>query len=174
MRWLAVHSTDSSLKHGPRRWTQRFAREKPSHNPLPLTDPEWFNDIEQKFFGRAICVVDPNTYSSGDLFAAGFLDNGIGSVVSVGEASGAGGANVWTNIDLREALADTPFALDALPDGVKYTIAIRRAVRSGAADGVPIEDLGIPGIPYAMTRNDLENDNADLIAFCANRLKDAD
>ena len=142
--------------------------------PLPLTDPEWFNDIEQKFFGRAICVVDPNTYSSGDLFAAGFLDNGIGSVVSVGEASGAGGANVWTNIDLREALADTPFALDALPDGVKYTIAIRRAVRSGAADGVPIEDLGIPGIPYAMTRNDLENDNADLIAFCANRLQDAD
>jgi C-terminal processing protease CtpA/Prc len=142
--------------------------------PLPLTDPEWFKDIKQKFFGRAICVVDPNTYSSGDLFAAGFLDNGIGSVVSVGEASGAGGANVWTNIDLQEALADTPFELDRLPDGVKYTLAIRRAVRSGAADGVPIEDLGIPGIPYAMTRNDLQNDNADLIAFCAARLKDAD
>jgi C-terminal processing protease CtpA/Prc len=142
--------------------------------PLPLTDPEWFNAIEQKFFGRAVCVVDPNTYSSGDLFAAGFFDNGIGPVVCVGEASGAGGANVWTSIDLREALADTPYALDALPDGVKYTLAIRRAVRSGPADGVPLEDLGVPGIPYAMTRDDLEKDNVDLIAFCAHLLADAD
>jgi len=53
---------------------------------------------------------------------------------------------------------------------VRFTLAIRRAVRSGPADGVPIEDLGIAGIPYAMTRNDLENDNADLIAFCARQL----
>ena len=141
--------------------------------PFPLTDPEWFSDIEQKLFGHAVCVVDPNTYSSGDLFAAGFIDNGIGPVVCVGQASGAGGANVWTDIDLREALAGTPFALDALPDGVKFTLAIRRAVRSGAADGVPIEDLGIAGIPYAMTRNDLEKDNVDLIAFCARRVMGA-
>jgi C-terminal processing protease CtpA/Prc len=141
--------------------------------PFPLTDPEWFSDIEQKFFGHAVCVVDPNTYSSGDLFAAGFIDNGIGPVVCVGQASGAGGANVWTDIDLQESLAGTPFALDALPDGVKFTLAIRRAVRSGAADGVPIEDLGIAGIPYAMTRNDLEKDNVDLIAFCARRVMGA-
>jgi hypothetical protein len=139
--------------------------------PLPLTDPAWCNDVGRRYDGPVVCVVDPNTYSSGDLFAAGFVDNALGTLVSVGEATGAGGANVWTDVDLREALADTPFSLDALPDGVRYTVAIRRAVRSGASDGLPIEDLGVPGVPYAMTRDDLLRDNRDLIAFCARQLE---
>ncbi len=138
--------------------------------PLPLTDPEWCNDLGRQYFGPVVCVVDPNTYSSGDLFAAGFVDNRLGPLVCVGEATGAGGANVWTHVDLREALADTPFELEALPEGVKYTVAIRRAVRSGASDGVPIEDIGVSGIPYVMTRDDLLKDNKDLIAFCAIQL----
>jgi C-terminal processing protease CtpA/Prc len=139
--------------------------------PLPLTDPAWCNDVGRHYRGPVVCVVDANTYSSGDLFAAGFVDNALGTLVSVGEATGAGGANVWTDVDLREALADTPFALEALPDGVRYTVAIRRAVRSGASDGLPIEDLGVPGVPYAMTRDDLLRDNRDLIAFCARQLE---
>ena len=69
-----------------------------------------------------------------------------------------------------EALAETSFLLEALPDGVRYTIAIRRAVRSALGDGIPIEDVGVPGIPYAMTRDDLANSNRDLIAFCAKQL----
>jgi len=147
-----------------------IATGEPYSQPLPLTDPAWCNDLGQHYSGPVVCVVDANTYSSGDLFAAGFVDNGLGPLVCVGEATGAGGANVWTHHDLREALADTDFALPALPDEVGYTIAIRRAVRSGAADGVPIEDLGIPGIPYAMTRDDLLHGNRDLLEFCAGRL----
>lgn len=138
--------------------------------PLPLTDPAWCNDIGQRYSGPVVCVVDPNTYSSGDLFAAGFVDNEIGPLVCVGDATGAGGANVWTHIDLLEALADTDFELGALPKGVEYTIAIRRAIRSGAADGMPIEDVGVQGIRYAMTRRDLLKDNQDLIEFCARQL----
>ena len=34
-------------------------------------------------------------------------------------------------------------------------MAVRRAVRSGDADGTLIEDAGIPGQPYAMTRDDI-------------------
>ena len=143
----------------------------PYSQPLPLTDPAWCNDIGQRYGGPVVCVVDPNTYSSGDLFASGFVDNDIGTLVCVGEATGAGGANVWTHQDLREALADTPFALDALPSKVGYTLAIRRAVRSGAADGAPIEDLGVSGIPYSMTSDDLFEGNKDLIEYCARLLK---
>ena len=135
--------------------------------PLPLTDPAWCADIGQRYSGPVVCVVDPNTYSAGDLFAAGFVDNEIGTLVCVGEGSGAGGANVWTHYDLREALVGTPFELEGLPADVGYTVAIRRALRSGAADGLPIEDLGVPGIPYEMTLDDLLHENRDLIGFCA-------
>jgi hypothetical protein len=140
--------------------------------PLPLTDPEWCNDRGQCYSGPVVAVVDPNTYSSGDLFAAGFVDNGVGPVVCVGEATGAGGANVWADRALRDAVADTPFAFPPLPGGVGFTVSIRRAVRSGASDGMPIEDLGVAGIPYDMTEHDLLEGNADLLDFCAGLLDD--
>src|SRR5918998_677322 len=85
--------------------------------PLPLTDPSWGNDIGRTYPGRAVAVVDANTYSSGDLFAAGWVDHRIGPLVTVGQATGAGGANVWTSYQLRDALAGTDGALPPLPRG---------------------------------------------------------
>jgi len=75
--------------------------------PLALTDPAWCNDTGRHYPGPVVTVADANTYSSGDLFAAGFLDNRIGPLVTVGQATGAGGANVWTDSALRDALAET-------------------------------------------------------------------
>jgi hypothetical protein len=140
--------------------------------PLPLTDPAWCNDRGRAYPGKAVAVVDPNTYSSGDLFAAGWVDNEVGPLVSVGQATGAGGANVWTVDQLRDALAGTTHQYAPLPAGVGFTLAIRRAVRSGRSDGIPIEDLGITGVPYDMTRDDLLHSNKDLYAFCAKVLAD--
>jgi hypothetical protein len=57
-----------------------------------------------------------------------------------------------------------------MPQGTGFTLALRRAVRSGRGDGVPIEDLGVPGIPYAMTRRDLLGGNKDLLTFCRGQL----
>jgi Peptidase family S41 len=141
--------------------------------PLPLTDPAWCNDIGRRYPGRAVAVVDANTYSSGDLFAAGWVDHDIGPLVTVGQATGGGGANIWTAAQLRDALAGTDHALGALPDGVGYTLAIRRAIRSSLSDGVPIEDLGVSGVPYEMTRADLLHGNRDLLAFCTDLLTNA-
>ena len=123
--------------------------------------------------GQAVAVVDANTYSSGDLFSAGWVDNEVGPLVCVGQATGAGGANVWTSNQLRDALAGTDHQFAPLPADVGFTIAIRRAIRSGLSDGIPIEDLGISGIPYAMTRDDLLHENRDLYAFCADVLAQA-
>jgi hypothetical protein len=118
-------------------------------------------------------VADANTYSSGDLFCAGFVDNEIGPLVCVGQATGAGGANVWTSQDLADALEGTEFERPRLPKGVTFTMALRRAVRGGASAGVPIEDLGVAGIPYAMSRRDVLDGNADLLDYCAQLLAGA-
>ena len=142
--------------------------------PLPLTDPSWCNDRGRQYPGPSVAVVDANTYSSGDLFAAGWVDHGIGPLVSVGHATGAGGANVWTSSQLRDALSGTDHQQPRMPAGTGFTIAFRRAIRSGTGDGIPIEDLGIPGIPYEMTKNDLMHSNRDLLVSCTRLLNEVD
>ena len=77
---------------------------------------------------------------------------------------------MWTSAQLRDALDGTDHALAALPGGARFTISFRRAIRSADGDGIPIEDLGIPGIPYEMTRRDLLESNKDLLAFCTDLL----
>lgn len=139
--------------------------------PLPLTDPAWCNDRGRVYPGPAVAVVDPNTYSSGDLFAAGWVDNDVGPLVAVGQATGGGGANVWTLSQVRDALAGTERALPPMPAGTSLTVAVRRTIRSGRGDGIPVEDLGIAGVPYDMTRDDLLRGNADLQAFCLGLLR---
>ena len=82
-----------------------------------------------------------------------------------GGRTGAGGANVWTHDLLRQLLpgADGPFT--ALPQGASFRVSIRRVIRAGTHRGVPLEDLGVsPDQLHNMTKNDLLNDNADLIA----------
>ncbi len=143
--------------------------------PRPLTPPESCRDRGRRYPGPAVAVVDPNTYSSGDLFAAGWVDNAIGPLITVGQATGAGGANVWTAHQLQDALSDTAYSLRPMPAGASFTLAIRRAIRSGLGDGIPLEDLGVSGTPasrYAMTERDLLESNRDLLAFCADVLAD--
>ena len=135
--------------------------------PLPLTDPAWCNDRGRHYRGPVVAIVDANTYSSGDLFAAGWVDHDIGPLISVGVATGGGGANVWTSNQVRDALLGTTQAFPAMPEGTAFTLAVRRAIRSGKSEGIPIEDLGIAGIPYDMTKRDLMQGNRDLFAFGA-------
>jgi C-terminal processing protease CtpA/Prc len=138
---------------------------EPYSSHLPLTSVEACNDLGQHYGGPVVVVTDANTYSSGDLFTAGIVDNRIGAIVCVGQATGAGGANVWTSDDLDAAMRAAGHAF-SLPKGVSFMVAVRRAVRSGDADGVLIEDAGITGQPYAFTRRDIFHRNQDLIEHC--------
>jgi hypothetical protein len=134
--------------------------------PIPITDVRACNSIGQRYGGPVVLIGDATTYSAGDLFSAGFVDNGIGPFVCVGEATGAGGANVWDYAELRSALSGSALALPALPDGIGLSLSYRRATRSGPSEGLPIEDIGISGESYALTRDDLLAGNRDLIAHC--------
>ncbi|HWM22726.1 MAG TPA: S41 family peptidase [Ilumatobacteraceae bacterium] len=139
---------------------------------VTITPYERCNDIGQVYGGPVVAVVDPTTYSAADLFAAGFADNGIGTVVSVGRATGAGGANVWRADTLNSVLSGTPHRLPQLPNGVGFTMSVRRATRIGASDGAPIEDVGIVGHrSYVMTRDDLLHENGGLHAYCVRLLE---
>ena len=139
--------------------------------PIPITDPAEANDLGQHYGGPVVLVADATTYSAGDLFTAGFVDNRIGPFICVGSATGAGGANVWTYGDLKSMLGGTDLALPTLPDGIDLSFSFRRATRSGSSDGLPIEDVGVAGTPYAMTYNDLMQDRPDLIARCVAVIK---
>jgi hypothetical protein len=139
--------------------------------PVPISDPADCNAIGQQYGGPVVLVGDTNTYSAGDLFAAGFVDNGIGPFVCVGEATGAGGANVWEYDDLRKALSGGPIGLPSLSSGIGLSFAFRRATRAGPSEGLTIEDVGVAGMPYAMTRNDLLAGNGDLLLRCVALLR---
>lgn len=139
--------------------------------PVPISDPADCNAIGQQYGGPVVLVGDTNTYSAGDLFAAGFVDNGIGPFVCVGEATGAGGANVWEYDDLRKALSGAPIGLPSLSSGIGLSFAFRRATRAGPSEGLTIEDVGVAGTPYAMTRNDLLAGNGDLLLRCVALLR---
>ena len=134
---------------------------------LPITPVELCNDTGQVYSGPVVAVVDATTYSAGDLFAAGFVDNEIGTLVTVGEATGAGGANVWSAETLAALTVDSPIEFRLLPSGAGFTVSIRRATRVGASAGLPIEDVGVAGHRrYSLTRRDLLESNQDLLDYC--------
>lgn len=156
-----------SLEPWRRSLKAAVANGEPYSRAVPLTPRSLCNDRGQHYGGPVVAVVDANTYSAGDLFAAGWADNRVGPLVSIGQATGAGGANVWMPAEVQRALAGTPYALPELPEGVGFTLAVRRALRSGDAAGTVIEDVGVPGqFRYQLTAKDLTGGNADLLEYC--------
>jgi hypothetical protein len=146
---------------------------------FPITPPEKCNAIGQRYYGPVVLITNARCYSTTDIFAAGFQDHGIGPILGVDGNTGAGGANVWDHELLRrlfskptqpeEPLSDSPFK--PLPWGGNMRVAIRRTLRVGPQAGTELEDLGvIPDHRHAMTRNDLLNNNADLIEKAASLL----
>lgn len=138
---------------------------------LPISDPERCNGRRVAYRGPIVVVVNATTFSSGDIFAAGCVDHDIGQLVSIGEGTGAGGANVWTNDDIEYAYHVAGLTLPPHPPGVGYSLSVRRITRSGSGVGLAVEDMGVPADEhYTMTERDILEGNEDLIEFCARLL----
>ncbi|MGW5191194.1 S41 family peptidase [Kribbella sp. NPDC004138] len=135
----------------------------------PITPESGANDIGQTYLGPVVLITDARVYSATDIFAAGFADHEIGTILGVDDNTGAGGANVWTHGLLATLLNEPPPPDEtspyvALPNGANLRVAIRRTLRVGKLAGTPVEDLGVkPQETHRMTRADLLEGNVDLL-----------
>ncbi|WP_241996571.1 S41 family peptidase [Kribbella antiqua] len=135
----------------------------------PITPEDGANDIGQTYHGPVVLITDARVYSATDIFAAGFADHEIGTILGVDDNTGAGGANVWTHGLLAALLNEPPppdptSPYEALPNGANLRVAIRRTLRVGELSGTPVEDVGVqPHATHRMTRADLLDGNVDLL-----------
>jgi Peptidase family S41 len=129
---------------------------------FPLYDPADVNPEGQLYHGPVVLITDALCYSATDTFAAGFQDHAIGHVLGVDDATGAGGANVFTIDRLRQDWPAGPFT--ALPGGADLRVALRRTLRVAGHAGQVVEDFGVtPDQLHRFTERDLLDGNRDLL-----------
>ena len=123
----------------------QFQEQEPLSPGFSITDPQDANRIGRIYSGPCVLLADGLTYSSGEIFTAGFYDHGIGDVIGSGPFTGGGGANVWSHEHLSEYLTALPGIPDPTPlkNGATLSLAIRRAMRVHGAAGTAIEDTGV-------------------------------
>ena len=140
---------------------------------FPFSSEESCNDIGQVYHGPVILIIDALSYSTTDMFAAGFQDNEVGDVLGTSDNTGAGGANNWTYEDLMTALRNSPGSpFKPLPKGADIGLAMRRSIRVGRNSGRPLEELGIvPDYRHYITKRDLLEENYDLLRKAAEKLR---
>lgn len=129
---------------------------------IALSPPETVNSVGQLYHGPVVLITDAFCYSACDMFAAGFQDHQIGKVLGVDNATGAGGANVLTHVDVMKAWSGGP--LKPLPAGAGMRVSLRRTLRVGERTGQPVEDLGVtPDKIIPFSQKDLLEGNRDLL-----------
>ena len=129
-----------------------------------LLPVEAYNNIGQRYQGPVVLVTDSRSYSTTDIFSAGFQDHEIGKILGTSGTTGAGGANVWDHELLLTLLPspDSPFR--PLPQSASFRVAVRRCTRVGKRAGALVEDLGVvPDVIHRLTRRDVLHENFDLI-----------
>jgi C-terminal processing protease CtpA/Prc len=137
---------------------------------FPITPPARCNDIGQRYYGPVVLITDARCYSTTDIFAAGFRDHAIGKILGTDSNMGAGGANVWTLDQIRVAFSGPGVVspLSQLPRDAGMRVALRRTLRVGPEAGTEMEDFGIvPNKQHALTKDDVLNDDPDLLAAAA-------
>ena len=133
--------------------------------PTWFAKPAAYNDLERRYHGRVVLLVDPLSYSATDVFAAGVQDHELGGLLGTSGMTGGGGANVWGYESLRELLQDgLEPQLEPLPLEASFTIAMRALSRVGPMAGLPLEDVGVDSMTHRVTRRDVLEGNRDLIA----------
>ena len=136
---------------------------------LPLED---YNNVGQRYQGPVMLITDPLCYSATDIFSAGLPGQPASgsSCRPADEPAPVAPTSGRTSL-LRQVLPGPDGPFTALPQGASFRVSIRRVIRAGTHRGVPLEDLGVaPDQLHNMTKNDLLNDNADLIAKAAQML----
>ncbi|MCB0629120.1 MAG: amidohydrolase family protein [Lewinella sp.] len=140
---------------------------------FPITEIKRLAKFASKprlYDGPIVLITDALCYSAADIFAAGFKDHGLGPVLGIHENTGAGGANVWSQSQLKVLMdhnrqPDEQNPFKTLPNGAAMRVAVRRTLRQGSdRDRLPVEDLGIrPDHSHRMLAEDLIQNNVHLL-----------
>ncbi|NJN07617.1 MAG: hypothetical protein HC836_00535 [Richelia sp. RM2_1_2] len=167
-------NTPTTLKIAPEPWKSSIKSSLHTGNVYSMGYPisgnyDYIDEINQhgkKYFGPVILITDTLSYGATEIFAAGFQDHAIGTIIGINGNTGGGGANVWQYDDLFH-----PLGFSALPRNAQITMAVKRSLRVGNHNGFNLEDCGvIPDYIHQMTRNDVLNGNVDLIEKAASIL----
>ena len=131
---------------------------------LPYEPVERYNEIGQVYQGPVALIVDALSYSAADVFAAGFQDHDLGTVVGTDPQTGGGGGNVWPYESIRRF--GDPAMPRALPYDATFDVAVRRTTRVGGRAGVTLEDRGVvtDREPTPLTSADALGANEELLA----------
>lgn len=133
----------------------------------------WQSD--QVYQGPVVVIVDANSYSAAEVFAAGMKDNDLATIVGVDAQTGGGGANVW-EADLIRRRCGQPELLRKLAHGAGFDVALRRTTRVGDLAGLPVEDMGVvvaKADQRPFTAEDVLADNGDLFTCAVEKLPTA-
>ena len=145
-----IPSLEEALKYG-----------RPTTASFQATTSQDANNIGQVYRGPVVLLTDALTYSVGDVFAAGFQDHRLGTILGVDEATGAGGSNDVAYETVAKLL---PATFPSLPHGASFRISLRRCRRAGSHNGALIEKLGVSSDRvHRLTRQDRLADFSDLL-----------
>jgi hypothetical protein len=93
-------------------FTESFDTGEEYTQGFPIEDnDEDFNKVGQKYRGPVVVISDALAYSTADIFAAGFLDNGVGQLICTDANMAAAGGNNWVPWDVVR-LYNPDFKLD--------------------------------------------------------------
>lgn len=118
---------------------------------VPVDDLGAQDGDAQAYQGPKVLVFDALSYSSSDVFAAGFQDHGLGAILATADRTGGGGGNPWDFDQLRSRLprslrrlpsASTP---EGTPLGApSFAVTVRRMLRVGPINaGRVLEAFGV-------------------------------
>jgi C-terminal processing protease CtpA/Prc len=168
-RFHSPSETVSNLDLTP--WNRTFNEIKYTGTNFSLAYPITPESKLRQFISRikfkTVVITDALCYSASDIFVSGFQDHELGSVLGVHKNTGAGGANVWSHSLLHFLTSGSQsvsrYFSPLTPSGANFKVAVRRTLRVGRNQGIPLEDLGvIPDAIHQMTRDDLLHQNRDL------------
>lgn len=137
---------------------------------LTLTSFEQANAMGRRYHGPVVLLTSARTYSTAEMFAAGFQDHHIGRVLGTDSRTGGGGASPWPQ-GLLSRLSRTE-TFRPQPEAPHFRLAVRRCSRVHERAGVLLEGKGVEADEvHPLTQRDLLHEDADLLERAVRMLK---
>ena len=164
---LAVTQLRDAVVHDPSHSAAATAAPFVVFPEMPLATP--LKPAAQVYQGGVVVIVDGNSYSAGEMFAAGMEDNFLATIIGTHFQSGGGGAILWSDEGIAKACGSRSRIgkqLAPLPGGASFDVAVLRTTRAGNCAGVAMEDMGVVisdrNRRHQLTVRDVLGSNEDL------------